>query len=234
MEQPLEALIVEPPPQRPRLRIAHLLAWTACTALCLGVFRSAVGAFSQVHRVVDVTESPVNSVLLVFASLACGAGLGGLAIWIDCHRRGWRFPVHPGEYLLAIRGVSNLVLVIAVGFSPVSQWTDGRIVQTDNIWPPMIALALVAVEFTPAWASSMTTDRGWELFFFVRGWASVFWGIVPRCIPIVLLANLFGLAVLCLHDYDRGHRFPWTHWLGIASDFWWNVLLLGAIAALLG
>src|SRR5437879_6422693 len=93
----------------PRLRIAHIMLWTACTAAYLAVQRLWPPECSV--RVGDARLA----FLAAFAFLA-GPSLAALVLLPVWRRAGHRFPSYPGEWLLLISG-AFLVLMMLVSFA---------------------------------------------------------------------------------------------------------------------
>src|SRR5438105_8810694 len=92
----------------PRLRIAHIMLWTACTAAYLAVQRLWLPEGSS-----RVGEARL-AFLAAFAFLA-GPSLAALVLLPVWRRGGYRFPSYPGEWLLPISGAC-LVLMMLVSF----------------------------------------------------------------------------------------------------------------------
>jgi hypothetical protein len=204
---------VEPPPPRPPLRIAHLLIWTACTALYLGVLRGTILPITTEPNVANLGSSVPVATLMVFASVGSGAGLAGLVLWFAYHRRGIRFPVHPGEYFIPMRGISAVIQSLQFAITP------SFLSEPDSIgWIIFSLSALWAVEImAPFLAARWLSVRPWPTFFFLRGLLSFcpYLGQAASLVPLIL--------VICL-DHRRARQYPWTHWLGVALELWWNAL----------
>jgi hypothetical protein len=91
----------------PRLGLIHLLMWTACVAVWLGLQRVVGQLFwNSAHPFGDSILKIADTVL---TSLGNGAALGGLLLWVARRRRGLPFPKHPGEYLLVVLGLSEVL-----------------------------------------------------------------------------------------------------------------------------
>jgi hypothetical protein len=112
--EPLEVPInVESPenelPPQPRLQIIHLLLWTAGTAVVLATWRehfagSDSRSAAQVLAMVG---------FLLQAPLA-GAAVASLGVWAYRARKGRRFPVQPGEWMLVVHGVTALAWAVVL------------------------------------------------------------------------------------------------------------------------
>jgi len=91
---------ISPPPER--LSIAHLLVWTATSAVLLG-YQRAMSSFGDGQTVAS------NVITLCYAPLF-GAGLGAciLCFW-RLTQGGPRFPAQPGHWLLIIGGFAGLI-----------------------------------------------------------------------------------------------------------------------------
>jgi hypothetical protein len=219
MEPPESPSIVEPSPPRPRLRIAHLLVWTACTALYLGVLRGTILPVTKEPNVADLANSVPVAVLMVLASVGSGASLAGLALWIACRRGGMSFPEFPGEYLIAMRGVSTGIQMAALAWS-----TTGS-----HPLPPIPSLMILySVEFLGPYCAIMQGVTGpWLKHLVLR---LFIWFL---CMPLGPTICLVALLSSLWHDFRCGRRYPWTHWLGVGLDLWWNVLCLFLVPCLL-
>ncbi len=105
--QPLsDAVGIEPP----RLGISHLMVLTACVAVYLGIARGLFGRYAQPDW--EQSLGTFQAILWGLHGIGAGAGLAGLILFVARRRRGWPFPVHPGEYLLVMIGVSTLLGLI--------------------------------------------------------------------------------------------------------------------------
>ncbi len=99
------------PPAPPPLRIAHLMLWTAGSAVILAMYR---GIFDEIEPSVPHAIRLILTVSLLLGSMICGAAISSVAVFL--YRRftkGPPFPVQPGHWLLLILGVVELVTLPA-------------------------------------------------------------------------------------------------------------------------
>ena len=82
-------------PAAPPLGVVHLLLWMACCALYLGIMR----------RQFDVEPGALGLVMLAAFGLSTSLAWTGLAIFATRRLRGARWPIEPGEWLLAALGL---------------------------------------------------------------------------------------------------------------------------------
>jgi hypothetical protein len=144
-------------PDEPRLGILHLLAWTACVAVYLGVQRIAG------QRLDDPTGpfgGTYNAVIATLGSIACGAALGGLILWGTRRWRGLAFPKHPGEYLLVVTGL-HLALEFSTALLPLP---------TQNAQDVRLAFALgfglgLLQTLVLMWPLLVVDIRRWRAYF---------------------------------------------------------------------
>jgi hypothetical protein len=87
-----------------RLRITHLLAWTAMTAVWLGTLQ---GQFAMTHRARDIVM-----VSLILVAPIEGALLTGFLLFTYRWRHGRGFARQPGDWLLVANGASIAVTLL--------------------------------------------------------------------------------------------------------------------------
>ena len=206
-------------PQEPRLAIVHLLVWTACVALLLGIDRLWSDQAS--------TTRPLwmKAVSALYA-LGQGAALGGLILWAARRRRGLVFPRFPGEHLLIVQGLLAVVgVVIRVAFV-----LEGGVAIPHAYGPVQILLCvspLAGAAFF-LWLALRVRVPRWQGYFLLQvvacllHWA--FWcgGIhyyvwsysLSYLVPTVVLAAVAWV------DWRQHLRYPWTHWLAVFISLW--------------
>jgi hypothetical protein len=217
----------------PRLTIFYLFVWTALTALALGVYTYSDSAQSSPEArkaIKQVMETPSAMIYRTASAMATGANLGGLLIMFVYWRRGLRFPVQPGEWLLVMQGVSSLVLLTLTVVRAVVISQDTVAPGNFPYWMFGIITMLVALlEFgIPAFRCK---ERGpWKWFFWLATlspvvllivlfsflihlsysfYLPIYWGSIGLCGLILLVA--------ILTDHRRHLRRSWLHWLGIIT-----------------
>lgn len=213
----------------PRLGIIHLLVWTACVAMYLGLLRGleqpGTGEFPEGYWVFNC-----------LAGIGSGTALGGLVLWIARRYRGLRFPNHPGEYLwiaLGILGVFGMVHRAAL------QLLDQTLFAFEML--QLLYFAVSAIVFLVA-AIRVKTGR-WRFIFFVVVtvdavmclivlvtvvlWQSddmFLWTVLS---PARFLVVNVMLLVVVLMDLFQHRRYPWSHWVGPAIQLWYFVIYIG-------
>jgi hypothetical protein len=223
-------------PPQPPLSIAHLLVWTAGTAVILAVGR----VYFTFTELPESFRTYFNVQQLVYSPLA-GAAVSSLILLV--YRRltsGPPFPAQPGHWLLLVHGLQT-----AVG------WIAHLVLVTlrrSYLDMPGV-LVLVAVCGVGAVASGVACwrlrDRGaWRLYLLVSalldllvagGWLFAFYapyigtGYMPFAPALQILGGLLlGLALLGLVVVElvRGVRRDWLHWVGVALSLIYPVLSL--------
>jgi hypothetical protein len=208
--------------------ILHLMAWTACVAVATGVIRltatkDSLGAY--------------EGLFLLTVGLTSGTGLAGLATLIARRRRGYPFPVHSGEYLWVVHGLSFLIgqatilvvmAILLANLEPGDMTPVRRGVIYFSYGAPSCVSRLAML--WPAIRLS-TEGRSWATFFWIT-FASTFAGSCT-CTYVVALASPIALAVFVLLDRSRKVRYPWTHWVGIALELLNLVNAFAAVAVLM-
>jgi len=95
-------------PDSPRLGILHLLVLTVCVAMYMGAMQVVLRNYPRIG------PSPVGLDAYIAArgtlvGIGGGAALAGLVLWIGRRWRGMAFPVRPGEFLLVMAGVQQVL-----------------------------------------------------------------------------------------------------------------------------
>lgn len=212
---------VAAPPRRPsdmvapRLGIAHLLVWTACCAVFLGVARLLANRPAGV----------AGAIFLVLVAVGDGAAWAGLVITLARLLRGKTWPIEPGQWLLALLGV-----VVAVELTTESG-VAGRLRNPQAVVMAAAACALVAPLF------SRRLEMRWKWLFGVLSLLYAFpiltsvidWQIdlpqvVERAASQLTAKRLeattaLGATALAVFDSDRRNR-NWLHWAGIVAALW--------------
>lgn len=223
----------EPVPDQPRLGIIHFLVWMTCVAVCLGITRAWWGI-----QIADRASGP-QSILIYLGLLDIGSGaaLGGLALWMTRRLRGWTFPRYPGEYLLAVLGVTVLLsLAMYITDLVLASFDEGGAGHAKSIvfdGYGQFAQGLIRGLFL-LWAVVCVKVPRWRLFFFgvlatgLLPSFCVFWlmGLMGpnRVLYFVLSVWLIALVIT---DHFQGRRYPWTHWLGVAVYLWYEAVAAG-------
>ena len=218
----------------PRLGIRHLMLWTACCALYLGLYR-------VLFLVQDGSSDEVqDAVFAILFSLSAGASFAACALCVPWNWAGIRFPYEPGEWMLAVAGVS-LVVGIAFwagvhyflewfGWREFRYWIIGGMLATcwlhlvplclarvTRRWRIVFALLLVRdVAVVLAHAASMLTFPDWSIEVEVGGFA--------------LAVVVIGVAAFA--DLRAEKRYRWTHWAGVFFSLWTHLVAAVQLAAI--
>jgi hypothetical protein len=154
-------------------------------------------------------------------------------------RRGLRFPVHPGEYLLVLRGFSVLIGWASLATAFLVFGSDG-VFRFQPIPVLLVVSTLILVLlYVGAWVWTVVGVKSprWRVFLLAMP-ASYFLGeavllvfyrlVAPstganaarlsRALPPLIVTIV--LAAVVLKDHLDGKRYPWTHWFGVATSFW--------------
>ena len=229
-------------PEPPRLGILHLMVLTACVALWMGILRALALATGG-----DLSTLGSDSYQAMAGSLygiGGGAGLAGLILFFARRLRGFRFPVHPGEYLLVISGISN---TLWLAINPVYVWIAHRgISGQPSMWVfwsvALAAFAINAAVFV--WALVRVKIRRWRIFLLsipvchLAGYG-LMWMSVRIASPgpmfyviqnVAPLAAAVVLLIVVIQDHLEGKRYPWSHWMGIALRLW--LAVVGIVSSL--
>jgi hypothetical protein len=204
------------PPPRPG--IGHLMLWVACCALFMGLVRPGVQA----------PPGAVGLAVLAAVGLSASLGWAGLAIVATrCLRTRW--PIQPGEWLLAALGVRLGLEALAVLLEA------HRFVHS----PQLVVESLVCCFLVLPLFGKL--PRTWIIVFIVMilitavplvtavlalvGWfdlppAFVQTGMAGTQSPVTLLVVLLAMGI----DHRQGNQYGWLHWLGLATLSWHHLL----------
>jgi len=223
-------------PEPPRLGILHLMVLTACVALWMGIMRGLVLAAED--------DSPVLGSIPFFATagtlygIGGGTALAGLILFIARRWRGFRFPVHPGEYLLVISAIS---VVLQAAVYPIYLAMAHLEFLGESAMPFFVILPLATFVINAAffvWALLGVKRRRWRIFLLsipvchLVGYGLMWmWFSIARPGPqayviqsVAPLAAGVVLLIVVIQDHLEGRRYPWSHWMGIALRFWFAVV----------
>ncbi len=232
-----DAVGIEPP----RLGISHLMVLTACVAVYLAITRGFYGMFAPLDW--EQSLGTFQAILWGLYGIGSGAGLAGLILFVTLRRRGWPFPVHPGEYLLVMIGVSTLLSLISTGV--IVSMISGKESSTPMMWvfavETLLCFGINALVFL--WVLWRVKFLRWRLCFLVIP-LSCFLGLFATIVIARMMGgSLFGVAgayagfasqplvsvvliMVLLKDYRDGRRYPWTHWFGVVLRLWLDAVAL--------
>lgn len=211
----------------PRLAIGHLLLWTACCGVFLGLARSLAVR----------PAGAVGALVLLLVAVGYGTAWMGLAISLSRILRSSRWPLEPGQWLLAIEGVTLALLVVERSVrSPVlrNPWAV-----IDAVTACMWLLPLFSRKLPAHWKwlfGALALAYAWPLAVIsLDAWVGA-----PH--KLVWLADQFSAnrkqafaaavaVLLALADHWARRRWGWLHWVGVANAVW--LALLPALSALL-
>lgn len=203
--------------ESPRIGVIHFLIWTACVAVYCGLAQS-LGLNERNPDTFDMTLS-------VLRSLGVGAALGGLLLWAARRWRGLAFPVHPGEYLLVVKGINVACFMLFYGGAKRSGLLD---LHSLLIWRCLTILLNSLYGVTLAWAIYRVKASRWRMVFIILLGAD----LCSCCVSgppgvgnqsLAVLGDLVLVGVL-LKDRADGLRYPWPHWVGIVTKLWLSTI----------
>jgi len=227
-DNPAEPPGDSPAPEQPRLGVMHLLIWSACVALDLGINQLFI---KQVARFIT---TPLLALSTLY-SLASGAALGGILLLASRRLRGLAFPRHPGECVLVALGfgaAATLIMDIEACLQAV------HITEPDPVrfmMEVLISTSGIILGISYLVRVIRVEPRWWRLFFAAAGVVAAVSLFLPRTmyesrvfLLWFLLPQVFLFAAL-VADWRHGRRYPWTHWLGVAVNVWYGVVTLGLV-----
>jgi hypothetical protein len=221
-------------PPANRLTIAHLLLWTATTAIAIGTImpnpidapfpsdmpdqvRGYLIRQQQQWRIVTVVTGPV-----------LGAGLAGLAIaiWRQWRRRPG-FPTQPGHWVLMILGMST----VAMSDLQLINRLDGPgpwfvvIPLTILFWPASLLIPILLV----AAYLRVPEPLRWRRVFAIAGASIALFFFCGCLFPLgpptptqLIMAALFyatpiSIVVAAVFDIRSGRTYDVFHWVGVVA-----------------
>src|SRR5689334_10741219 len=123
-------------PATPSLGIGHLLLWIACSSLLL---TASIAIDRMIEAKLSVSLAEQRYVDCIRAIIE-GPAVAALIIWMARRRRGMRFTVQPGEWLLVVVGLT------AVSFrAAMSIWNLLPTDQANNLF--LAPMGLVAAGY---------------------------------------------------------------------------------------
>lgn len=214
------------PPRLPRLRIIHLMLWTACTGGLI-----ALGEFSQ-----QFAEMPENVLLMMRLRVAMGAVFSGLAVagTIALLTQGgltkqiaFRFPGHWLLCQYAIASVATRTLQITARLLSEAGLGDFRL-QNFMLSSVMISSVIVLI------AALLVTrpSKPWKVYLIYAAvcqitYAAIFvlmsyWSIrgMSAYLSTLWIASSAGtifLLIIGIYEWQSGLRRDWLHKAGIVA-----------------
>jgi hypothetical protein len=237
----------------PRLGLIHLLVWTACVAVCLGLQRVLVQiAWGPAYTLED---APLKIATAALRSIGYGAALAGLLLWVARRRRGLRFPKHPGEYLLVVLGL-DWALTFFAGFLTLPPSFPLAQERLPLLLAPLCGQRVLYV-IVLLWPLLAVKSLRWRMFFgamlasqllfvsylalsqlilhlalprsqptWVLRWSGIFTGLILGFAWLSVAADAI-LVVIVAREHWKGIRYPWTHWAGVAVRLWLALIGIG-------
>lgn len=184
-------------PDPPRLGIVHLLVWTACVAVVLGLNRLILR-----DRPIEGTEG----IWLLLVGISGGTALGGLVLYYARRYRGLPFPVAPGDYLLVVHGIDfglRLAVFPLFWMSPFRDVPSLPFIFWSGLGATCFSRVLML------WPAKRVKEPHWH---------RCFWTMFVGIFLFFGLIVLFVLLVALIEDYSKKRTYPWTHWVGIALE----------------
>jgi hypothetical protein len=202
--------------ETPRLGILHFLVAMAGVAITLGTTRLLQQQSQQLAPPGMQIESTIASnALSAVGGVGVGLAVASLGFAPARWRRGQRFPVWPGEWLLWVSGLTWVLC------TPIRAWAIGRVAASSPaatvlaVWFVSVPLALNVL------ATVRVRIHPWRLYFAL---SALHWlcPVVAQALPLVarllMMGSLFiGIVVLpvaMINDAVRRRTMPWTHWFG--------------------
>jgi hypothetical protein len=217
---------IDASPPANRLTIAHLLLWTAATALALIAImpeRTSWSDVSEELRAQMEARQRYWSIAAVIAAPFLGAGLAmvGLGGW-RC-MRSEELPTLPGHWLLMVVGSGTLAALIGrlaiasgslLGLEPLL-WILVMLM-------PVVALALAIAH--------VTSPLRWKRVFAIAGWSTglLFFSMFC-CFPVwitplshlilpgLVLATPISVIVAAVRDVQLDVKQDIFHWCGVVA-----------------
>lgn len=199
----------------PRLAIVHLLLWTSCCAVFLGLARA-------------MAEKPSGTTGAIFLTLVAagdGAAWAGLIITLARSIRGAPWPIEPGQWLLAILGVVAAVEVLAELATP--RWLRSPQPVVEAAAACAFVVPLFSRRLVPRWKwlfGILSVLHAWPLVTSLLSEQVNLSDVVIRTAAQLTSNRLMAataLAALMLSLFDRSWRErDWLHWTGIATALW--------------
>jgi hypothetical protein len=200
-------------PSAPPLRIVHILLFTATTAGYLMALRHWL-------RLAGPESDPAEMTIgLLAAEAVCvGPALGTVYLWRGWRERGYRFPLHGGEWLLVIFAGFALVTTLArvILASPNQLYVGTNALPAFGVLFGLLALGGLMVYLA---CSPHRLPPRWRVFFGVKTLAltsAVFLSEGDIGWLVVSSSEWAALWIVTVADGGVSQRYPWTHWLGIA------------------
>ncbi|HET6879281.1 MAG TPA: hypothetical protein VFI31_03965 [Pirellulales bacterium] len=233
-----------------RLRITHLLAWTAATAVWLTVLQLM---FAMTHRPRDIVLASV-----VIVAPIQGAWLTGLLLFLYRWQRGRGFARQPGDWLLVANGaaVAATLMNYLHSLAILAGWSRPHLTVLAGVAP--MALQIV---FYAAAAFRLDEPRLWRRVFWLlaalaafrltcdlvgkvglsffrysialHNWLASLNHPLVWYLPAITAGGIVGSAAFV--DWKTGLSRPWTHWAGVAAVVAWGaVSTVGLVAWIQG
>jgi hypothetical protein len=153
-----------------------------------------------------------------------GAALGGFVLLVARRRKGWQFPVYPGEVMFALFGVEAAIEVFSYCFAAIWQLVAESYSSFFILYGLRACIQSLIMAGLFAWAASRMTFRRWRIMFFcTSGSYLVTYSLMCLGPALFFIAPLIADAVLLVvvvMDHRDGWRYPWTHWMGVILDLW--------------
>lgn len=227
----------------PRLSIVHFLVWTACVALYLGLTRMISDMVLASAADPNLAPGTTRDVLAgTFHGIGSGAALAGLLLFASRPSRGFRFPQHPGEYLWVLLGFGVAIRLLSLALATIEFRLMGGHPQF-NTWIvlPFFWLSIGAHVVIWVWALWRVKKRRWRNYFatlivanmlhFAPFYSPMYLGpgaTIGLAASLILRLTVDAvLVVVVLQDLFDGSRYPWTHWVGVATRLWFTAVSVG-------
>lgn len=197
-----------------------MLLWTGCCAVFFGLARGL--AWQPVGA--------LGAVVLIMLAVASGTAWAGLLISLCRWLRGSRWPLEPGQWLLAVEGA-------VIGLLVAEQFDRSHLLR--NHWAVIDAVT-ACLFVLPLFSRKLPTP--WKWLFGLLALVYVLplaviclqaWAHAPRSLQWLaqrlppdrkMSCAAVGAVGIAIADLWAGRRWGWLHWTGVANTVWLALL----------
>ena len=213
-----------------RLRIAHLLVLTTCTAAYLGLQQE----FEAARELSFPEGTRSSAVRMTHEAMGVGAALTGLLLFVVRRMRRTAFPKHPGEFLILALGVAVLAN-LAFQMAAILSLSEGATYTSSNWRRVFLTTGQLISGIILLLAASRTRYWRWRVVLFWLAAVNALYCLAMSLEFFALLdflsilSVLGSLLLLCVFLMDLVQRvpYPWTHWFGVATKLWFALAWIG-------
>jgi hypothetical protein len=232
MDDPQISLRPEPPP----LRIHHLMACSAATAVMFTLWRT-------VAPPIDMLGGARAAMMAVWGGLT-SIGVTFAIFSVYWHSRGYAGLTQPGQWLLigfaiaVLRSIASM-LFVAVVRADSDLWLPYRVVTA------LMSSSIIPLVFYLCCAWKVADTRAWRMAFVVLGvvpivgsalmfyqaWGISISGMYSAAVASEIVQNatkMIAVGLAALGDRSGALQRYWTHWLGV------GLFVLVCVSSVLG